>query len=37
MSITYKKIQEIVGPLIFLKNQHDVQYGEIVKTPMECR
>ncbi|TFG21768.1 MAG: V-type ATP synthase subunit B [Promethearchaeota archaeon] len=35
MSITYKKIQEIVGPLIFLKNQHDVQYGEIVKIHSE--
>ena len=31
MSIIYKKIEEIVGPLIFLKNQHDVRYGEIVK------
>lgn len=31
MSIVYKKIQEIVGPLIFLKNKHDVKYGEIVK------
>jgi len=35
MSIVYKKIQEIVGPLIFLKNQHDVQYGEIVKIHSE--
>ena len=35
MSITYKKIQEIVGPLIILKNQHDVQYGEIVKIHSE--
>jgi len=35
MSIIYKKIREIVGPLIFLKNQHDVQYGEIVKIHSE--
>ena len=35
MSIIYKKIQEIVGPLIFLKNQHDVRYGEIVKINTE--
>ncbi|MGV9202931.1 MAG: V-type ATP synthase subunit B [Promethearchaeia archaeon] len=31
MSIVYKKIQEIVGPLVFLKNKHKVKYGEIVK------
>ncbi len=31
MSVIYKKIQDIVGPLLFLKNEHDVQYGEIVK------
>ena len=31
MSVIYKKIDEIIGPLIFLKNEHDVQYGEIVK------
>ena len=31
MSISYKKISEIVGPLIFLKNNHDVHYGEIVE------
>lgn len=31
MSIVYKKIEEIVGPIIFLKNKHDVQYGEIVR------
>ncbi len=31
MSIIYKKIQRIIGPLIFLKNEHDAQYGEIVK------
>ncbi len=31
MSVTYRKIDQIIGPLIFLKNEHDVQYGEIVK------
>ncbi|MGQ4873391.1 MAG: V-type ATP synthase subunit B [Promethearchaeia archaeon] len=31
MSIVYNKANQIVGPLIFLKNEHDVQYGEIVK------
>ncbi|MHA1192104.1 MAG: V-type ATP synthase subunit B [Promethearchaeota archaeon] len=31
MSVIYKKIQQIVGPLLFLKNNHNVQYGEIVK------
>jgi V/A-type H+-transporting ATPase subunit B len=31
MSIIYNKIEQIVGPLLFLKNEHDVQYGEIVK------
>lgn len=31
MSVIYGKIQQIVGPLIFLSNQHDAQYGEIVK------
>ncbi|TFG22400.1 MAG: V-type ATP synthase subunit B [Promethearchaeota archaeon] len=31
MSISYKRISEIVGPLIFLKNNHDVHYGEIVE------
>ena len=31
MSVIYKKIQQIVGPLLFLKNEHDAQYGEIVK------
>lgn len=31
MSITYKKIKQIIGPLLFLKNEHEVQYGEIVK------
>ncbi|MHA1932094.1 MAG: V-type ATP synthase subunit B [Promethearchaeota archaeon] len=31
MSVIYNKIQRIIGPLIFLKNEHDAQYGEIVK------
>ncbi|MFX0021542.1 MAG: V-type ATP synthase subunit B [Candidatus Hermodarchaeota archaeon] len=35
MSVIYKKIQQIVGPLLFLKNEHDVQYSEIVKIKTE--
>ncbi len=31
MSVIYNKIQRIIGPLLFLKNEHDAQYGEIVK------
>jgi V/A-type H+-transporting ATPase subunit B len=31
VSVSYKKIKQIVGPLIFLENNHDAQYGEIVK------
>lgn len=31
MSVIYGKIKQIVGPLLFLDNKHDVQYGEIVK------
>ncbi|TFG15786.1 MAG: V-type ATP synthase subunit B [Promethearchaeota archaeon] len=31
MSIIYKKVEQIIGPLLFLKNEHDVQYGEVVK------
>ena len=31
MSVIYKKIQRIIGPLLFLKNEHSAQYGEIVK------
>ncbi|MFX0076780.1 MAG: V-type ATP synthase subunit B, partial [Candidatus Hermodarchaeota archaeon] len=31
MSVIYRKIKQIVGPLLFLDNKHDVQYGEIVK------
>jgi len=35
MSIIYRNIQQIIGPLIFLKNEHQVQYGEIVKIESE--
>ena len=31
MSVIYRRIQQIIGPLLFLKNEHDAQYGEIVK------
>lgn len=31
MSVIYKKINQIIGPLIFLQNNHDAQYGEIVR------
>ena len=31
MSVIYRKIKKIIGPLVFLDNKHDVQYGEIVK------
>jgi len=31
MSVIYKKIAQIIGPLVILNNEHDVQYGEIVK------
>ncbi len=30
MSVSYNKIEQIIGPLIFLKNQHDIEYGERV-------
>jgi len=30
MSVIYRKIQQIIGPLIFLKNEHNAQFGEIV-------
>ncbi len=35
MAISYSKIRQIIGPLIFLKREHDVQYGEIVKIRLE--
>ncbi len=31
MSVIYNKINQIIGPLLFLENLHDVQYGEIVQ------
>jgi len=37
MSISYKKIKQIIGPLLFLKNEHDVKYGEIVKIRTDDR
>ncbi|MBN1800415.1 MAG: V-type ATP synthase subunit B [Candidatus Lokiarchaeota archaeon] len=30
MSVFYNKIDQIIGPLIFLKNHHDIYYGERV-------
>ena len=30
VSVSYNKIEQIIGPLIFLKNQHDIEYGERV-------
>ncbi|MFX0038035.1 MAG: V-type ATP synthase subunit B [Promethearchaeota archaeon] len=35
MSVIYKKIQQIIGPLLFLKNEHSAQYGEIVRIKTE--
>jgi V/A-type H+-transporting ATPase subunit B len=35
MSVVYKKVQKIIGPLLFLKNEHNVSYGEIVKIKTE--
>jgi V/A-type H+-transporting ATPase subunit B len=29
MSVIYRKIQQIIGPLLFLKNEHNAQFGEI--------
>jgi V/A-type H+-transporting ATPase subunit B len=31
MSISYNKIRQIAGPLLFIENDHGVQYGEIVE------
>ncbi|MFX1408208.1 MAG: V-type ATP synthase subunit B [Promethearchaeota archaeon] len=31
MSVSYKDIRQIIGPLVFVENNHDVQYGEIVE------
>ncbi len=30
MTISYHKINQIIGPLVFLENRHNVQYGEVV-------
>ncbi|MBN1215931.1 MAG: V-type ATP synthase subunit B [Candidatus Lokiarchaeota archaeon] len=35
MTISYNKINQIIGPLIFLENKHNVQYGEVVKIIMD--
>lgn len=35
MSVSYKRITQIIGPLIYLKNNHDVQYGEMVKIHLD--
>jgi V/A-type H+-transporting ATPase subunit B len=31
MSVSYKNIKKIIGPLLFIENNHEVQYGEIVE------
>ena len=31
MSVSYTNIKQIIGPLLFIENKHNVQYGEIVK------
>jgi V/A-type H+-transporting ATPase subunit B len=35
MSILYQKVQKVIGPLLFLKNKHNVQYEEIVQVQLE--
>ncbi len=35
MTVSYSKINQIIGPLLFLENKHDVHYGEIVKIIMK--
>ena len=35
MSISYNKIRQIAGPLLFIENDHGVQYGEIVEIHTE--
>ncbi|TFF97782.1 MAG: V-type ATP synthase subunit B [Promethearchaeota archaeon] len=35
MSIIYKKIKRIIGPLIFLNNNHNAEYGEIVRINLD--
>ncbi|MBY8981685.1 MAG: V-type ATP synthase subunit B [Candidatus Lokiarchaeota archaeon] len=31
VTVRYNKINQIIGPLVFLKNKHNVQYGEVVE------
>lgn len=31
MSVSYNKINQIIGSLLFVKNNHDVQFGEFVR------
>jgi V/A-type H+-transporting ATPase subunit B len=35
MSISYTNIKQIIGPLLFIENKHNVQYGEIVEIHTE--
>jgi len=35
MSVIYRKINQIIGPLLFLKNKHKAKYGEIVNIHTE--
>ncbi|MBY9007981.1 MAG: V-type ATP synthase subunit B [Candidatus Lokiarchaeota archaeon] len=34
MTVIYNKINQIIGPLVFLENKHSVQYGEVVNIIM---
>jgi V/A-type H+-transporting ATPase subunit B len=31
MSVSYKSIKQLIGPLLFIENNHEVKYGEIVE------
>jgi len=35
MNISYKKINQIIDPLIYLKNIHNVSFGEIIKIHLD--
>jgi V/A-type H+-transporting ATPase subunit B len=35
MSVSYKRIKRIIGPLIFLENNHNAQFGEMVKIHLD--
>ena len=35
MSVSYKQIKRIIGPLIFLENNHNAQFGEMVKIHLD--